>query len=136
MRGVRPQLKEIEGGLLKSPAPPETLPAASHGDWQIVTADLQGRGLLFSSSLGIVEAYCTALWTARECRKVIADQGLMVQAKGMQLKPNPANSMLKSALEAIARLGAELGLTPSSRMRRGMNTPEDPGDDDAALLGI
>lgn len=135
MRGARPALKAIEGGLLKAPPPPKALHRDAHADWRTVCADLKGRGLLFTSALGVVETYCGALWLAREARKAIASDGPVVRAKDGQPKPHPAGAMLKSANETVARLGAELGLTPSARSRKGM-IPEDAVDDDAAALGI
>ena len=126
MRGRRPQLREIEGGLLKAPPPPPTLPKCMAAEWQEITADLQGRGLLFTSSLGAVEAYLIAMWTVRECREAIAEHGLLIRAKDNQLKPNPANGMMKGALEAVGRLSSELGLTPVSRGRKAIQSPDKP----------
>lgn len=132
MRGRRPNLKEIEGGLHRVPSPPDGLPKDAIDDWNTVTADLQGRGLLFSASLGLVESYCTALWSVRKCRAAIAEHGPLVRAKDQQLKPNPANAMLRAALDAVARIGAELGLSPSARMRKQFN-PEESEDADSLV---
>jgi P27 family predicted phage terminase small subunit len=123
MRGRRPELKAIDGGLLNAPPMPRTLAASMADDWNIVVADLQGRGILTTSMLAVVEVYLGAIWTARECRAAIADKGLLVQAKDLQVKPNPACAMLKAAQETVSRLAAELGLTPLSRSRKALQPP-------------
>jgi P27 family predicted phage terminase small subunit len=123
MRGRRPELKAIDGGLLKAPPLPRTLAASMADDWAIVVSDLQGRGILSTSMLAVVETYIGAIWVARECRVAIADKGVFVQAKDGQPKPNPALAMLKAAQETIARLAAELGLTPLSRSRKALQPP-------------
>jgi P27 family predicted phage terminase small subunit len=136
MKGPKPELREIEGGLLKAPPPPEGLPDTMLGDWVTVAADLQGRGLLTTSMLGVVETYIVALWTMRECRRTLLADGPVVRGEKGQPKPHPAGAMLKSANETIARLGAELGLTPSSRSRKPFLSDDKPDDDDASALGI
>jgi P27 family predicted phage terminase small subunit len=120
MRGRRPELRAIEGGLLKAPPLPRTLAASMADDWNVVVADLQGRGILTTSMLAVVETYVGAIWVARECRTAIADKGLFAQAKDGQPKPNPALAMLKAAQETVSRLAAELGLTPLSRSRKAL----------------
>jgi P27 family predicted phage terminase small subunit len=130
MRGARPQLQEIDGGLLKAPPPPDTLPPGMTETWVKIAADLQGRGLLFTSMLEILETYIGAIWLAREARKAIIADGLIVRAKDGQGKPNPASAMLKSANETVARLGAELGLTPSARSRKSITPPNEGGADE------
>lgn len=130
MRGARPELREIEGGLLKTPAPPETILPDMHELWTTIAADLQGRGILHTSTLSILETYVGAVWLAREARKAIAADGPVVRARDGQPKPHPAGAMLKSAHETIARLGAELGLTPSARSRKSLSAPQGKEDDE------
>lgn len=119
MRGRRPQLAAVEGGLHRAPPPPGTLPTGMEAEWRTVAADLQGRGLLTSSVLTVLETYLGAVWMARECRKAIAADGPIVRGAGGAPKPHPAAAMLAKANETIARLADELVLTPSSRSRPG-----------------
>lgn len=137
MRGARPELNAIEGGLNKAPPMPESLPASMKKIWQTTTADMIGRGLLTTSMLPVVETYVGALWLARECRQCIADHGVLVLAKDSQRKPNPALAGLTKAQESIARLADDLGLSPLSRNRPMLKkaTPEEP-DDDKTKLGF
>lgn len=131
MRGKRPGLKALEGGLHRAPAPPDTIPPAVADVWRTIAADLQGRKLLTTAMLTVLETYCGAVWTARECRKALAEHGPLVRAKDGQLKSNPAGAMLKAAHETIARLADELVLTPSSKSRPGNRSLERKAEEDA-----
>lgn len=137
MRGSRPELKAIEGGLTKAPPLPESLPKSMAKTWQITCADMIGRGLLTAAMLPMVEAYVGAVWLARECRKCIEEYGVLAIANGGQRKPNPALAGLTKANESIARLGDDLGISPLSRNRPMLKkaTAEEP-DDDTSGLGI
>lgn len=137
MKGKRPSLKAVAGGLLRAPAMPDTLASVMATAWQETCADLMGRSLLTNAMLPMVEAYIGAVWMARECRKAIAADGPVVRNKDGVLRPNPAASMLAKANESIARLGDDLGISAVSRNRPGIRAAEraEP-DDDARGLGL
>lgn len=124
MKGAKPTtLKVIQGGIVDAPPPPKHLPKEVHSDWNIVTSDLAGRKLLAESTLSVIENYCFALYQVRECQKAIEQLGLFVRNKDGVPKPNPVNSTLQKAQDTVSRLAVELGLTPSSRSRKGMDGP-------------
>ncbi len=122
MKGARPNLKAVDGGLLRAPPIPKHLPDDMADVWRTTAADLVGRGLLTTSSLPLLEAYVGAIWMARECRKAIADHGVLVRGSGMQWKPNPAAAMLAKAQETIARLAADMGISAASRNSTAIRT--------------
>lgn len=137
MRGQKPtELKVIQGGIVDAVPAPKGLPADCVDDWNIVTADLASRKLLNDAMLGVVEVYCTALWQVRECRKVIVTHGTFVTGQNGVPKANPAGSMMQKAQETVNRLCVELGLTPSSRSRRGLGGPALDPDGEADGQGI
>jgi len=130
MKGAKPsELKVIQGGIVDAPPPPKHLPKEVHTEWNIVTTDLAGRKLLAESTLGVIETYCFARYQILECQKAIQQLGLFVRNKDGVPKPNPANSTLQKAQEMVARLAVELGLTPSSRARKGLSGPVKDDDD-------
>lgn len=130
MKGVKPsELKVIQGGIVDAPVAPKHLPKEVHTEWNIVTSDLASRKLLTESMLGVVETYCFARYQILECQKAIQQLGLFVRNKDGVPKPNPANSTLQKAQEMVARLAVELGLTPSSRSRKGLSGPAEPAKD-------
>lgn len=138
MRGRRPaELKAIEGGKSLIFAPPDHLPKAMHAEWNVLIADLAERGLLSQSMTGVLASYASSVWMMAECRKAIAKDGAFVKTKTGEPKPHPAAGMLSKHAEIVARLGAELGLTPAARSRKALRGPEaSDDDDDASALGI
>lgn len=138
MRGRRPDLKSIEGGKSEAMRPPDDLPAEMHGEWQTIIGDLAERGLLHDSMKGLLASYVTSIWLVAQCRKAIAKDGAFVKTKSGEPKAHPAAGMLSKHTEIVARLGAELGLTPAARSRKGLQIAEKPNedDDDASVLGI
>jgi P27 family predicted phage terminase small subunit len=136
MRGRRPTLKAIVGGKAKADAaptllPPRHLPKTARPEWKRVCADLQERGLLEPSMASLIASYCVAIWQVGQCVKAIERDGAFVRTKLGEPKPHPAHGLLNKAQEIVARLGAELGLTPSARARKGLQGQE-PKDDDGA----
>lgn len=136
MRGRRPELKPIEGGKSPKLQPPDHLPPEMHGEWRTIIVDLQERGLLQESMFGVLASYVTSIWLISECRKAIAMDGAFVKTKTGEPKPHPAAGMLSKHQEIVARLSAELGLTPLARSRKGL-LPDIPDDeDDVSALGV
>lgn len=137
MRGRRPDLQPIEGGKSKLLAPPAHFPREMCAEWTVIVQDLMERGLLAESMRGVLACYVTSVWTVAECRKALATDGFFVKTKGGEPKPHPAAGMLSKHVEIVARLGAELGLTPAARSRKALQGPETGADDDdASALGV
>lgn len=132
MRGARPNLTVIEGGGQQDdqqaqhdnlPVPPDGIPVEFHSEWSAIVRDLKERRLLTDSMLGVVRSYIGAQVTAAQAEKAISEQGVFVPGAGGALKPNPATGLLRSSRDTIARLAAELGLTPTSRSRKSLQAP-------------
>ncbi len=124
MRGVRPELRALDGGLASSAPVPAHIPKTAVAEWNRVTSDLKERGLLVSACLGTVASYVIATWQVAECVKAIEADGAFVKTKLGEPKPHPAHGLMNKANELVARLAAELGLTPSSRSRKGLQGKE------------
>ncbi len=69
---------------------------------------------------GLVTSYVLAQATALRLELQIATEGASVPGAGGALKPHPATGLLRSSRETVARLGAELGLTPTARSRKAL----------------
>ena len=123
-RGAKATLKAIDGGLKGVPKAPDSLPADIIPEWNIIAAEMVQRQILTASMTGILETYLHALWTVRECQKAMAEHGLMVKTAHGMLKPNPASGIMAKAMETVARLSAELGLTPAARSKQGFQKGE------------
>ncbi|TCP90948.1 P27 family predicted phage terminase small subunit [Rhizobium sp. PP-CC-2G-626] len=132
-RGIKPALKTIDGGLNGLPALPASVPDVMREEWETVAIDLRDRRLLTKSCLGALESYVVALWSCREATKAIEKHGLLVSSAHNMLKSNPASALLTKSQVIVARLAAELGITPASRSREGMGGDKPEADEDDAL---
>jgi P27 family predicted phage terminase small subunit len=104
-------------------------------EWDVIAVDLRDRKLLAKPMLGVLETYVVALWMARQAAEDIAANGLKVKTAHQADKANPATAVLKAAQISVARLAAELGITPASRSRAGMggDKPATPDEDPLGL---
>ena len=136
MRGRRPELKAVDGGLAASAPAPSHIPKAVMAEWNRVTSDLAARALLTPAALGAVASYCLASFTIMQCIEAIERDGAFVRTAEGEPKSHPAMAVMAKSHDLIARLAGELGLTPASRSRKGLQgkggTPDDgapPGMD-------
>lgn len=127
-RGRKADLKAIDGGLKGVPKPKANLPEVMIEEWNTIAADMVQRKILTASMTGVLETYIIALWTVRECQKAIQTHGLLVATAHQMMKPNPASGIMAKAMETVARLSAELGLTPAARSKQGFGGKEKPKD--------
>jgi P27 family predicted phage terminase small subunit len=136
MRGRKPNLLAIEGGLSKVPRPPAWLPDEAKEEWKRILPSLIKRKVLTDTDMGTVEAYCLAAGTVRRSQAAIAREGdLLESEKGA--KRHPAFQTMFQALTEQRRLAAELGLTPASRMKADKPPEGEEGyDDPYSNLGI
>ncbi|NTI41607.1 phage terminase small subunit P27 family [Rhizobium rhizogenes] len=127
-RGAKATLKAIDGGLKGVPKAPDRIPVDLVSEWNEVAADMVQREILTASMMGVLETYIVAIWTVRECQKAIAEHGLLVSTAHQMMKPNPASGIMAKAMETVARLSAELGLTPAARSKQGFSGKDKPKD--------
>ncbi len=136
-RGRKADLKAVDGGLAGVPRAPDVLPATLHGEWNAIAADMAERKILTTPSLGLLETYLLARWTVREAQAAIQAEGVLVKGAHGAPKPNPASGLLSKSLEAVARLGAELGISPAARSKGQFQpTKGGKGDDNLSDLGL
>jgi P27 family predicted phage terminase small subunit len=134
-RGRKADLKAVDGGLAGVPRAPDAVPADFHDEWNAIGADMVQRKILTAAALGLLESYLIARWTVREAQAAIAKHGVLIEAATRNLKPNPACGLLAKALEATARLGAELGISPVARSKAGFQ-PKGGQTNEGAPTGL
>lgn len=135
MRGRKPVLRALDGGLAHIPAPPARLGGEAREEWFVVLPDLVARRVLEPAVMSSVEAYCLAVGALRECQGIIAREGHTVSTPGGP-KRHPASIAAAQFLSEQRRWAAELGLTPASRGRAASSTPGKEEADAYADLGI
>lgn len=135
MKGRKPILKEITGGLAGVPRPPEHLSDVAAEEWNRVAPDLVARKILHETALSTLSGYCMAVAGARKADESIAKHGLLIDTPAGP-KANPAVRMSTQYLEIARRHAVELGLTPSSRFRKGLGEKGGSGENDLSALGF
>ena len=133
MRGRKPELRAIEGGLSRLPPAPSWLPTEGKAEWRRVVPGLRDRKVVTKQDLGILESYCLAVGTVRRMQTTIAAEGDMVTNDKGDTKRHPAFQTMFQALTESRRLAAELGLTPASRNKAAAT---EGNDDDLADLDL
>lgn len=126
MRGTKPKLEAIAGGLADIPQAPAWLPIDAKDEWNRVAPGLAERQTLTPQDMGVLESYCLAAGMIRSSQKLIAAEGEMVENARGEMKRHPAYQTLFQSLTESRRLAAELGLTPASRNKA---TPAKADDD-------
>lgn len=130
MRGAKPKLEVIAGGLSEIPPAPEWLPIDAQAEWQRVIPGLVERRTIGKEDLATLEAYCLAAGLIRSSQAVIAREGELIVSIRGETKRHPAFQTLFQALTESRRLAAELGLTPASRNKAPRSGGEVDGWDD------
>jgi P27 family predicted phage terminase small subunit len=110
--------------------PPAALPPDLAAEWRGIVADLKDRRLWKDSMASLVTSYVLAAATVLRCELQIATEGQFVPGAGGASKPHPATGLLRSSRDFVARVGAELGLTPTARSRKALQAPSKAEMDD------
>ncbi len=117
MRGRKPELKAIAGGLSRLPPAPAWLPPEGKAEWRRVVPALKDRRTITKADLPMLEAYCLAAGTVRRAQATIAAEGDLITTEKGDKRRHPAFQTMFQALTESRRLAAELGLTPASRSK-------------------
>jgi P27 family predicted phage terminase small subunit len=111
--------------------PPASLPADLQEKWRQIVADLKERRLWKDSMESLVTSFVLAGATVERLELKIALEGEQVPGAGGAQKPHPGTGLLRSSRQTLERLGAELGITPTSRARKSLQ----PGPNLFSRLG-
>ncbi|RVU17486.1 phage terminase small subunit P27 family [Methylobacterium oryzihabitans] len=129
--GRRP-LPAIEE-LAKVAGEPEMPPGfdAEHAaEWTVLADDLRAASTLSREIGAVMEIYVRNLVRMRKAERLVVERGPIVEApRTGALMQNPALAVANRAAEAVAKMAAEMGLSPSSR---GRVSKVDPGEVDPA----
>lgn len=127
MRGTKPHLVVSNDAISNQLSAPKWFSAHAREEWDRVFPALVERKILTRPDLGMLESYCVAMGTVRECAQHLRDDGLMIKTeKGP--KRHPAYGVQTDAMKTARQLASELGLTPVSRSRPTIR-PDDENDE-------
>jgi len=113
----------------KPPRAPAWLSDDAKKVWRRTVAQLKEMGIASEADTDILAAYCTAVVNLQRATEIVDRTGIMVKGRRDGVVKNPAVQIQRDAAQLVARLGAEFGLTPSSRSRvRSTDAGSDIGD--------
>jgi P27 family predicted phage terminase small subunit len=124
----RPLREETPRPQRDTPNCPAWLSPSAKAEWKRLTPELSRLGLLNRLDRNILASYCStfALW--RQNQEVLSTQGsVYVTAKGV-MQPRPELAVVKATAEMLQKFSAELGLSPSSRLRLEIPNPNEEVD--------
>jgi P27 family predicted phage terminase small subunit len=100
------------------PDPPEHLDEIARAEWDRLVVKLENCGIMTEIDDNGLAALCT--WFSRwvQAERMVQEQGLIVKAPKTKVPmQNPALSIANKAMQEMAKLLAEFGMTPSSRSK-------------------
>lgn len=118
---------EIERAPTTTPPPPVPMQKSGLVEWHRVYGPLERAGVLRATDLSNLALYCIAVGRASDASELLMamerqqpdGRGLLVKTTSGTME-NPLVGTVRRAGHDAIRLGAEFGLTPSSRARLGV----------------
>ncbi|WP_205864538.1 phage terminase small subunit P27 family [Planctomonas sp. JC2975] len=108
------------------PVAPEWLSPEAHAEWDRVVPELSRLEVLKSEDRAALAAYCETWATFVEATRIIATEGLTIEAKQGTL-PHPAVGIARNAGRELRTWAGQFGLTPAAENSLGIKG-EDEGD--------
>lgn len=145
MRGRKPlptPIRELGGNAGKRPFSPNEPhvtahlpPAPSHlskhakAEWRRVGRELLRMGLVSTIDRALLTSYCSAWGRLIDAEEKLAQFGSVIKTPGGMLVQSPYLQIVNKAIEQLAKLAPEFGMSPSSRTRVTASTPETTADE-------
>lgn len=120
----------------KIPSPPDHIKGEARKEWFRISKQLHELGLLTEIDRAALAAYCVAWGRWVEAEEQLTKYGTVIKSpdKGW-LVQSPYLSIANRAMDQMAKLLAEFGMSPSSRSRVQSVKAQDMGDEMEGLLG-
>jgi P27 family predicted phage terminase small subunit len=117
----------------KIPLCPNHLKGAARTEWNTLTKELHALGLISNVDRAALAICCTA-WAdyVKAVNKLVKEGEVIISDKGGMYQ-NPWVAIKKRSMDQVMKFYAEFGMTPSSRSRVKVDTPDEE-DEMAALL--
>ncbi len=111
-----PEISGLKMGVADQ-APDWITNSEARAEWRRVAGELNGIGLLARVDRAILGAYCTAWGELASATKALETADLVYYDANGNPRKTPWLTISRDARAQVQRLGAELGLSPSSRAR-------------------
>lgn len=125
------RLRPVKGDKTSPPPAPAWLSPEARAEWGRVAPVLHRRGALTDATLGILEGYCSAVGTVRQCEAALAREGLTVTGPGDHPRPHPCLGPKNRAAAVALQMAKRLRLFEDVEVAK-----TGGADDEYARLGI
>lgn len=115
--GKRPLNLNQPQPVKKAPDCPEWLDAEAKNEWNRLSSQLEGLGLLTEADMGAFAGYCQAYARWKEAEEFITQHGPIVKTPSGYWQQVPQVSIAQTYLKIMCRFCEQFGLSPSSRSR-------------------
>lgn len=99
------------------PKPPSHLDREGRTEWRRVGRELEALGLVSTIDRALLAAYCAAWSRLVDAEAHLRDSGSIVIAANGAIAQSPYLQIANKAIDQLARLAPEFGMSPSSRSR-------------------
>lgn len=99
------------------PPPPDHLGEEEKAKWEVAVKELHPLGLITTIDQDALAMYCVIFVRWMKAEKMVREKGEIIKTAAGNIIQNPYLSIANRALEQLNKLGAEFGMTPSSRSR-------------------
>ena len=99
------------------PRPPEHLSDDEKAKWKLTVKELYPLGLITTIDKDALAMYCVIFVRWLKAEKMVREKGEIIKTAAGNIIQNPYLSIANRALDQLNKLGAEFGMTPSSRSR-------------------
>lgn len=99
------------------PRPPEHLSDEEKIKWKAAVKELYPLGLITTIDKDALAMYCVIFIRWLKAEKMVREKGEIIKTAAGNIIQNPYLSIANRALDQLNKLGAEFGMTPSSRSR-------------------
>jgi P27 family predicted phage terminase small subunit len=99
------------------PRAPEHLSNEEKAKWKSTVKELHPLGLITTIDQDALAMYCVIFVRWLKAEKMVREKGEIIKTAAGNIIQNPYLSIANRALDQLNKLGAEFGMTPSSRSR-------------------
>jgi P27 family predicted phage terminase small subunit len=100
-----------------APRVPGHLGDEENKKWKATVSELYALGLITTVDVDALAMYCVVFVRWVKAEKMVREKGEIIKTAAGNIIQNPYLSIANRALEQLNKLGAEFGMTPSSRSR-------------------
>jgi P27 family predicted phage terminase small subunit len=118
-----------------APRAPEHLSAEEKTKWKSLVKELHPLGLVTVLDVDQLAQYCV-LWVRWiKAERMVREKGEIIKTVAGNIIQNPYLSIANRALEQLNKIGAEFGMSPSSRTRIKVEINDDEHELEQMLFG-